>query len=85
MNSLQKFNISEALTLLDYYLLLIKKNNQNLIVSKNKSSIIIFNDNLKLSLSKDEFIKNFSGESFIIFKQLDNEVEINMEYKKIRQ
>lgn len=85
MNSLQKFNISEALTLLDYYLLLIKKNNQNLIVSKNKSSIIIFNDNLKLSLSKDEFIKNFASESFIIFKQLDNEVEINMEYKKIRQ
>ena len=36
-------------------------------------------------MSKEDFIEKFCDETFIIFKKLNEEVEINTEYKKLRQ
>ena len=82
--NINEYNITKAKKMLDYYILTIK-NRKNLVVLKNKKSIIVFNNNLKITMSKEDFIEKFCDETFIIFKKLNEEVEINTEYKKLRQ
>ena len=81
----KKYTAYESIQLLDYYFLLCKNNNQNLIISKKNDTIILFNNNLKITISKEEFLDKFSSESFYIFKPISEETEINIEFKKLRQ
>ena len=36
-------------------------------------------------MSKEDFIEKFYDETFVIFKKLNEDIEINTEYKKLRQ
>lgn len=82
--NVNEYNITEALKILDFYMLTLK-NRKNLVILKNNNSIIVFNNNLKISLSKEDFIEKFYDETFVIFKKLNEDIEINTEYKKLRQ
>jgi len=80
----KEFTIYEAIKLLDYYILLVN-NKDNLYISKKDNNIIIFNNNIKLTLTKNDFLEKFIENKFLIYKKLQDEIEIDTEYRKLRQ
>ena len=83
-NNTNEYNILDAIKLLDYYLLKTSAD-KSLVISKKDDLIIVFNNNLKITMSKNDFKLKFSDYKFYILKALNEEVEINTEYKKLRQ
>ena len=81
---IQDFSVYEAIKLLDYYILL-TNNKEQLYISKKENNIVIFNNNVKTILSKNDFTTNFLEVRFIIYKELVDDVEIDTEYRKLRQ
>ena len=81
---IQDFSVYEAIKLLDYYILL-TNNKEKLYISKKENNIVIFNNNVKTILSKNDFTTNFLEVRFIIYKELVDDVEIDTEYRKLRQ
>ena len=58
-NNTNEYNILDAIKLLDYYLLKTSAD-KSLVISKKDDLIIVFNNNLKITMSKNDFKLKFS-------------------------
>lgn len=81
---LKEYTINECLKLLDLYIL-ITKSKEKIFITKSENYIIVFNNNFSTKLSQKDFLEKFKDNTFLIYKELEDTVEIDSEYRKWRQ
>lgn len=80
----KEYNIIECLKLLDLYIL-ITKSKEKIFITKSENYIIVFNNNFSTKLSQKDFLEKFKENTFLIYKELEDTLEIDPEYRKWRQ
>ena len=74
-----------ALQLLKHYLLISKAYGcDSCLYALSKDRILVLNQNKKYYISFDDFKKDFNLSDFYVYKNL-NEIEIDQEFRKLRQ
>ena len=80
----REYTINECLKLLDLYIL-ITKSKEKIFITKSENNIIVFNNNFSTKLTQKDFLDKFKKNTFLIYKELEDTVEIDPEYRKWRQ